>query len=202
MTSTEPILGRSNVGSLRPFLHPKSIAVIGASDVAGKVGHTVMYNLLAASFPGEIYPVNSGRDHVMGRKAYPSVSSLPETPDLAKASRSARTVPGVVEECTAKEIPAALIISAGFRESGPEGEKLKKDVRAHAERAGMRVIGPNCLGVIDPAGHVNATFAASMALPGQVAFLKPERSALHRCTRLRSDGTSRLQCPHLAWINA
>ena len=171
MTSTETLRGRRRQGSIRPFLHPKSIAVVGATDVAGKVGHTVMHNLLAASFPGAIYPVNPGRERVMGLKAHASISALPETPELAVIITPARTVPGVIEECAARQVPAALIISAGFRESGQEGEKLEEKVRAHAQHSGMRVIGPNCLGVMNPAGHLNATFAASMALPGQVAFL-------------------------------
>lgn len=171
MDTAHAVRGRSRAASLCPFLHPKSIAVVGASDVAGKVSHTVMHNLLAAPFPGEIYAVNSGRESVMGRKAYPTVSSTPEVPELAVIVTPARTVPGVVQECAARQIPAALIISAGFRETGPEGKKFEEEVLAHARGSGMRVIGPNCLGVMSPAGHLNATFAASMALPGHVAFL-------------------------------
>ena len=171
MPTTQELLGRTTAVSLRSFLHPKSIAVIGASDVAGKVGHTVIRNLLAESFPGQVYPVNSCRDRVMGRKAYTTISALPESPELAVIVTPARTVPGIVKECAAKQIPAALIISAGFREAGPDGKKLEDEVRDYAQRSGMRVIGPNCLGVMSPAGHVNATFAASMALPGHVAFL-------------------------------
>lgn len=165
------VRGRRKSASLHSFLHPKSIAVIGASDVAGKVGHTVMHNLLAASFPGNVYPVNSGREQVMGRKAYPGVSSIPETPELAVIVTPARTVPEVVRECATKQIPAALIISAGFKEIGQAGEKLEEEIRAHAQNSGMRVIGPNCLGIMSPGGQLNATFAASMAMPGQVAFL-------------------------------
>jgi len=130
-----------------------------------------MRNLLAASFSGEVYPVNSARNRVMGRKAYPNVSSLPETPDLAVIVTPARTVPGIIEECASKQIPAALILSAGFRETGAAGQKLEQELRTQAQRSGMRVIGPNCLGIMSPAGHLNATFAASMALPGHVAFL-------------------------------
>ena len=171
MSTVQSAPGRKRAASLHPFLYPRSIAVIGATDAAGKVGHTVMHNLLAASFPGEVYPVNTARDRVMGRKAYPNVSSLSETPDLAVIVTPARTVPGIIEECASKQIPAALIISAGFRETGPAGEKLEQELRSQAQRSGMRVIGPNCLGIMSPAGHLNATFAASMALPGHVAFL-------------------------------
>ena len=107
----------------------------------------------------------------MDRKAYPNVSSIPNTPDLAIIVTPARTVPGVIDECGNKGIPAALIISAGFRETGPAGKKLEDEIRANALRWGMRVIGPNCLGLMNPAARLNATFAASMALPGRVAFL-------------------------------
>jgi acetyltransferase len=171
MSTVQAAQARKRVASLHPFLYPKSIAVIGASDAAGKVGHIVMHNLLTASFPGAVYAVNSARDRVMGRKAYPNVASLPETPDLAVIVTPARTVPGIIEECAAKQIPAALIISAGFKETGSAGEKLEQGLRDQAQRSGMRVIGPNCLGIMSPAVHLNATFAASMALPGHVAFL-------------------------------
>ena len=90
MSTVQAAQVRKRVASLHPFLYPKSIAVIGASDAAGKVGHTVMHNLLAASFPGAVYAVNSARDRVMGRKAYPNVASLPETPDLAVIVTPAR----------------------------------------------------------------------------------------------------------------
>ncbi|MBC7924058.1 MAG: acetate--CoA ligase family protein, partial [Bryobacteraceae bacterium] len=156
---------------LHSFLHPRSIAVVGASDAVGKAGHTIMVNLFAASFPGEIYPVNAGRNQIMGRKAYPSLSSLPETPELVVIATPAATVPHIVDECADLGIPAVLIISAGFRESGPEGEYLEQEIRDVVQRSPTRIIGPNCLGVMSPAGRVNATFAASMALPGEVAFL-------------------------------
>src|SRR5687768_16691810 len=115
MHTAEAVTGKKKVASLRSFLHPQSIAVVGASDVAGKVGHTVMQNLLTASFRGKVYPVNPRRRWVAGRRAYSTVSSLPETPELAVIITPARTVPGVIQECAAKQIPAALIISAGFR---------------------------------------------------------------------------------------
>jgi acetyltransferase len=123
-----------------------------------------MRNLRTASFPGDIYAVHAGT-------AYPEVSALPEVPELAIIVTPASTVPGIVEECAAVGIPAALILSTGFRETGPAGERLEEQVRLHAERAGMRVIGPNCLGVMRPAEHLNATSAAGMVLPGRVAFL-------------------------------
>ncbi len=104
MPTTQELLGRTTGVSLRSFLHPKSIAVVGASDVASKVGHTVIRNLLAESFPGQVYPVNSCRERVMGRKAYTTISALPESPELAVMVTPARTVPGIVKEYAAKQI--------------------------------------------------------------------------------------------------
>src|SRR4051794_17244722 len=115
---------RSATPRLRSFLHPRSIAVVGASSIPGKVGHTVLRNLLAARFPGNLYPVNSGRKSVMELETYPSVSSLPETPELVIIVTPAVTVHGVVQECASRKVPAALIISAGFRETGSNGLRL------------------------------------------------------------------------------
>jgi acetyltransferase len=162
---------RARKATLGSFLHPRSIAVVGASDVEGKVGHTVMLNLAAAGFAGEIYPVNSGRERVMDRKSYPSVSSLPEKPELVIIATPARTVPAIVDDCAARDVPAVLILSAGFRETGVDGMLLEEQVRTRAQAAVMRVIGPNCLGVMSPRSQLNATFASVMALSGHVAFL-------------------------------
>lgn len=156
---------------LDAFLQPKSVAVVGASEVVGKVGQTVMHNLLANPYPREIYPVNPSRGTIAGRTAYQSLSSLPCTPDLAVIVTPAPTVPGIIEECSALGVPAALIISAGFRETGAKGTQLEHAILAVARRSQMRIIGPNCLGVMCPSSQLNATFAAGMALPGSVAFL-------------------------------
>ena len=101
--------------------------------MASKVGHTVIRNLLAESLPGQVYPVNSCRDRVMGRKAYTTISAVPESPELAVMVTPARTVPGIVKEYAAKQISAALIIFAGFREAGPEGKKLEDEVRDYGD---------------------------------------------------------------------
>lgn len=156
---------------LRSFLQPRSVAIVGASPVEGKVGHTVLNNMLAGNELRAIYPVNSGRDSIMGLRAYPSIGSLPETPELAIVITPAVTVPDVVRECAAAGVPAVLIISAGFREAGEHGRKLEQEILAEARGAGMRIIGPNCLGVMSPAARHNATFAGTIALPGDVAFL-------------------------------
>ncbi|MBC7926898.1 MAG: CoA-binding protein, partial [Bryobacteraceae bacterium] len=172
MTTISPQIRRTYTPvGLEAFLHPESVALVGASDAAGKVGQIVMQNLLASPFAGVIYPVNATRDTISGHKAYKSLAELPSTPELAVIVTPARTVPAIIAECSELGVPAALIISAGFRETGSEGIKLEQQILTLARQSGMRIIGPNCLGVMSPCSHLNATFAAGMALQGNVAFL-------------------------------
>ncbi len=149
---------------------PKSIALIGATETQGSVGRTVMVNLLD-SFKGEIYPINPKRPEVLGKKAYPSVADLPVVPDLAVIVTPAKSVPQIISDCADAKIPGAVIISAGFKEMGPPGIELEEKILAHARRGNMRVVGPNCLGVMRPSKGLNATFAAGMAHPGKIAFI-------------------------------
>ena len=156
---------------LDPFFKPKSVAVIGASEKPGSVGRSVFWNLLSNPFGGAVYPINPNHPNLLGVRTYPKVSDLPERADLAVIVTPAATVPGVVSECAAAGIPAAIVISAGFKETGPAGAALEKQVLENARKGGMRLIGPNCLGVMAPPSGLNATFANDMALPGRVAFL-------------------------------
>ncbi len=151
------------------FFSPRSVAVIGATDKPGSVGRAVMENL--AGFGDHVFPVNLKRTEVLGRRAYASITALPERPDLAVIITPATTVPGVIRECAAAGVAAAVVLSAGFKETGPEGAGLERDVLAEARRGGVRLIGPNCLGVMSPRAKFNATFAAGMARPGSVAFI-------------------------------
>ena len=146
---------------------PKTIAVIGATEVEHSVGRTIMQNL--ASFQGTVYPINLKRDFVLGKKAYKSISDVPGKVDLAVIVTPAAVVPQILNECADCKIPGVVIISAGFKEMGPEGEKLEAQLLPIARRGGMRIIGPNCLGVMR--GNLNATFAADQALPGNLAFI-------------------------------
>lgn len=150
---------------------PKSVAVIGAKDTIGSVGRTIMLNLLSGTFKGKVYPINPKRSEVLGTPAYPTLASLPEKVDLAVIVTPAPTVPGIVAECVAAGIPAAIIISAGFKELGPPGLALEEEILRIARKGKMRIIGPNCLGVMNPLHGLNATFAKGMALPGQIAFI-------------------------------
>jgi acetyltransferase len=155
--------------SLDPLFHPRSIAVFGASATPGSVGSILIRNLLANPFGGVVYPINPKRRGVHGVYCYPDLAALPERADLAIVATPAATVPALVQDCSERGIPAAIIISAGFAELGAEGRALEQEIRK--VRKTMRIIGPNCLGVIHPPSNLNASFAASMARRGQVALL-------------------------------
>src|SRR3712207_2325523 len=156
---------------LDAIFRPETVAVIGASDRPGSVGRTIMWNLVSNPFGGTVYPVNARRQNVLGIKAYPSVSEIPERVDLAVIAAPAPTVPQIIRECVEAGVGGAIIISAGFRETGPEGAELERQVLEEARRGRMRIIGPNCLGVMSPTTGLNATFAGAMARPGNVGFL-------------------------------
>lgn len=153
------------------FFAPKSIAVIGATEKLGSAGRTILWNLISSPFGGTVYPVNAKRQNVLGIKAYPSISSVPDQVDLAVIITPAATVPGVVQECGKCGVKGAIVISAGFRETGEAGATLERAVMEEARKTGMRIIGPNCLGLMRPVNGLNATFAAAAALPGNVGFL-------------------------------
>ncbi|HEY9832913.1 MAG TPA: CoA-binding protein, partial [Stenomitos sp.] len=150
---------------------PKNVAVIGATEKAGSVGRTLLWNLISNPFGGTVFPVNPKRPSVLGIKAYPSIAAVPETVDLAVVVTPAPTVPGVIGECVAAGVKGAIIISAGFREVGEQGIQLEQDVIKQARQGRMRIIGPNCLGVMSPVSGLNATFASAMARPGNVGFI-------------------------------
>ncbi len=153
------------------FFKPRSVAAIGATDREGHVGRSVLWNLISSPFGGTVYPVNSKKSSVLGIKAYPNVGSLPEAPELAVIMTPAETVPGVIEECAQAGVKGAVIISAGFRESGKRGLELERQVLSAARPTRMRIIGPNCLGVMCPVSGLNATFAHTVAKPGTVALV-------------------------------
>jgi len=156
---------------LASIFAPQTIAVIGATERKRSVGRTLMTNLIAGGFPGKIYPVNPIQETILGIKAYPNVAALPEKPDLAVIITPPKTVPGIIKECAAVGIPGAIIISAGFKETGAEGATLEQEILQEAKRGNMRIVGPNCLGVMVPTMKFNATFAADMARPGSVGFI-------------------------------
>ena len=151
------------------YFTPRSIAVIGASQDSSKMGYAVMHNLL--HFPGQLYPVNNKRAEIQGLKAYPTITSIPAPVDLAVITVPAIHVPAVVEECGAKGVPMVIIITAGFKEMGPEGRALEDRVVAIARGHGTRIIGPNCLGVIVPPRGIDTTYVHQSPKPGNIAFI-------------------------------
>ena len=156
--------------SLDAIFKPRSVAVLGASATPGSVGSILMRNLMGNPFGGVVYPVNPKRRSVHGVLSYPDLSAIPEVVDLAVIATPAGTVPGLIKQCVERGIPGAIIISAGFSELGEQGRGLEKQIRDLA-RGRMRIIGPNCLGILHPPSNLNASFAASMARPGKVALL-------------------------------
>jgi acetyltransferase len=156
---------------LNAIFEPKSIAVIGATEKAGSVGRTVLWNLISNPFGGTVFPINARRPSVLGIKAYPNLAALPQQVDLAVIVTPAPTVPGLIAECVEAGVKGAIIISAGFKETGAAGAEMERLILEHARRGKMRIIGPNCLGVMSPLTGLNATFAGSMARPGHVAFI-------------------------------
>ncbi len=169
---------RQERGPLDVFFAPKTVAVVGATEAQGSVGRTILWNLISSPFGGTVFPVNPKRPSVLGIKAYPTLADVPAKVDLAVIVTPATAVPGIVGQCADLGIPGAVIISAGFREVGPEGADLERRTLAEARRGRMRLIGPNCLGVMSPLSGLNATFAAAMARPGNVAFLSQSGALL------------------------
>jgi acetyltransferase len=172
------LLRQTQAHPLDVFVKPSSVAVIGATETPGSVGRTLVTNLITSPFGGTIYPVNPTRPAVLGIRAYRSIADVPEPVDIAVVVTPARTVPDVIGECVAADVKGAIIISAGFKEVGAEGADLERRVLEAARRGRMRIIGPNCLGVMSPLTGLNATFAQAMARPGSVAFLSQSGALL------------------------
>jgi acetyltransferase len=169
--SAHDILHHTTRRPLSPIFSPESVALIGATEAVNSVGRTILENLTKGGFAGPIYPVNPKRETVLGIKAYPSITAVPTVPDLAVIVTPPASVPAIIKDCGAKGVKGAIIISAGFKEIGAPGVELERQVLEEASKAGLRIVGPNCLGVMVPGNKLNATFAATMARPGSVGFI-------------------------------
>src|SRR5580692_3723942 len=157
---------------------PDSVAVIGATERPGTVGRTVLSNLIESRFRSKLYAVNPGHSEVLGLKAYKSIGDIPGQVDLAVVVTPAPTVAHVIGECVDAGVKAAVVISAGFREQGPEGAALEQQIQQQLRRGTMRLIGPNCLGIMNQAIGLNATFAKGTPKAGNVAFLSQSGALL------------------------
>jgi acetyltransferase len=165
--------------SLDAMFTPHSVAVIGATDRPGTVGRTVLENLLHGRFQGKLYAVNAKHEEVLGLKAYKSIRDIPSPPvDLAVIATPAATVPQIIAECVAAGTKSAAVISAGFKERGTEGVALEQEIREHLRGSSMRLLGPNCLGLMNPKMGLNATFAKDAPKVGNVAFLSQSGALL------------------------
>lgn len=156
---------------LKSIFAPKNVAVIGATEKEGSVGRTILWNLISNPFGGAVFPVNPKRPSLLGIKAYPSITDIPDPIDLAVIVTPSSSIPSIIEECGQHGVKGAIVISAGFKEIGPEGVELERQLLQNARKYKMRVVGPNCLGVMNPISGLNATFAAGMARPGKLAFI-------------------------------
>lgn len=149
---------------------PDSIAVIGASEDEKKIGHVVFRNLINHGFKGKVYPVNPKRKEILGIKCYPSVKEIPDKVDLTIVVIPAKGIPSVIRECAEAKVKGLVVITAGFREIGGEGIQLEHEITELVKRYGIRMVGPNCLGVINTLNKMNATFASDLPPPGKVSF--------------------------------
>lgn len=157
--------------NLERIFNSRRVAVVGASERPGSIGNALMKNLKEGGFAGELLPVNPKRRSVHGIPAAGSVSDLETDVDLAVIATPIHTVPDIVEQCAAKKVAGAVIISAGGKEVGDKGREIEKQIQARAYAGGLRIIGPNCLGIIRPKGNLNASFASEMPRVGDLAFV-------------------------------
>jgi acetyltransferase len=156
---------------LDKFFKPGSIAIVGASPKKSSIGRILIENLQKDGFPGSIYPINPKHKEILGIRAFPSITALPAGVDLAIVAVPIKGVPEVMRECGQARVPGVIIISAGGKEMGEEGKKIEADIHAAAQAGGIRYLGPNCMGILCPSAHLNASFAAHSVRPGSVALL-------------------------------
>ena len=181
-TSAELAAERPGAGALDAILKPRSVAVIGASRNPNSIGHQILANLIRYGFTGPVFPVNPNAMSVHSVKAYASVARIPEPPDLAVVAVPKQHVLGVAEDCGRAGVRGLVVISAGFKETGAVGAQAEQQLVAICRLHGVRLVGPNCMGVLngDPAVSLNATFAPTMPPSGGVAFVS--QSGAWRCS--------------------
>jgi len=164
--------------SLESFFNPKSVAIVGASRQKGKVGYEILTNMVSSGYAGKVFPVNRSAGEIEGLKCYPDLSSIGEVPELVIVIVPAKFVLGVIEECAKLGTKSVIIITAGFKEIGEEGKKLEQEIVHVARGAGIRIIGPNCLGVIVTASKLNASFGGDLPASGGTGYLSQSGALL------------------------
>ena len=164
--------------SIEKFFNPKSVAIVGASTQKTKVGYEILLNMIEAGFPGKIYPVNHKADSIEGLKCYPDLPSIGEVPDLVVIVVPAPVVPAIILQCGKLGVKAVIIITAGFKEVGKEGLALEQQITRTASQYGIRVIGPNCLGIIAPSRKINASFGGDLPAAGSIGYLSQSGALL------------------------
>jgi len=160
-----------SIDNMDKIFRPESIAVVGASERKGSVGAALMQNLIERGFPGEIHPINPNHKKLWKLPAYPSIKDLNVPVDLAVIATPITSAPHIVKECAAAGIGGAVIISAGGKEIGEQGKKIEAAILKEAERSGLRIVGPNCIGIVSSRAKLNASFASQMPISGKMAFL-------------------------------
>lgn len=174
---------------LEHFFSPNAVAIVGASRETGKVGHDLLKNLITCGYEGKVYPVNPKADTILGIKTYSSLREIKDTIDLAVIVVPAPHVLAMVDECHAQGVDSIIVISAGFKESGIEGAARERELLRKIKQYSMRMLGPNCLGLIDTKSALNVSFAADMPAPGNIAFISQSGAlctsvldwAMHEC---------------------
>lgn len=157
--------------NLDKIFNPQSVAIIGASDSEGSVGYAIVKNFTQLGYTGKVYFVNVRKPEILGVKTYPSIEKIGEPIDLAMIATPAKIVPDIMDECGRAHVKGAIIVSAGFKETGPEGKALEDKIAEIAKKYNIRVIGPNCIGLIRPRNNLNATFLDKVPKAGKIAFI-------------------------------
>ncbi|MEA3224497.1 MAG: acetate--CoA ligase family protein [Planctomycetota bacterium] len=164
--------------SFESFFNPQSVAVVGASQQKGKVGYEILKNMIDAGFEGKIFPINPNAQSIEGLDCHPDLESLGQTPDLVIIIIPAKIVPAIMQQCAKVGVKSVIIITAGFKEIGEEGRELEKKISQIARQAGIRLIGPNCLGLIVPANKLNASFGGKLPAVGSIGYLSQSGALL------------------------
>lgn len=164
--------------SLEKFFKPESVAIVGASQTKGKVGYEILTNILKAGYKGKIFPVNHKAESIENLKCYPNLQAIGQTPDLVIIIIPAKFVASIMQDCVKMGVKSVIIITAGFKEIGTEGQRLEQQIIQIAKQGGIRVIGPNCLGVIAPASNLNASFAGDLPKEGTIGYLSQSGALL------------------------